>query len=426
MEEKMKRKLILLCLAIETSFVYAGGSQPSSSNTPEPVTIEFMQWWQPEMKKGSFEKLIEDFEAKNPNIKVKVITLPFAEVLNQITIGSASGTLSDVIGIEPNWLNDMIKQNMIEPFDAYITKDNYDLSQIASLLTLQGKKWIFPVTTFLYPMYYNADYFKAAGITSYPKNRSEFTAAVRKLTVPANNQYGWDIPLSLTAPNGIKNEVLSWGWAGGQLVWKDGVPNLQTDSMKSILEFIKNLYDQKLLVPGAFTKNDQEKMEDFSSGRTAMMVASMAHINLLRQRNPNLKYDIFPMPVPDGYTGKPGLSMASWAIGMARAGKNKAASWEFIKYLLDKDVNSFICSNANAFPGNKNSKPDFVSTDPLFAKAFEFYQRSDLVNEFQGQPNAIGLQRAFMEQFHAYLEGKISVDELLKNAQAAWMKEYQK
>jgi multiple sugar transport system substrate-binding protein len=414
---------ILLGLVLGSVLLQAGGKQEGTKD-PGTVTIEFMQWWQPEMKAGSFEKVMADFEARNPNIKVKAINLPYAEVLNQITIGSASGTLSDVIGIEPNWLNDMIKQNMVEPLDDYIAKDSYDLSQIASILVMNGNKWVFPVTTFIYPVYYNVDYFQSAGLTSPPKTRAEFIEYARKLTVESKNQYGWVIPLSLSAPNGVKNEILAWAWAGGSFGWKDGLPNLETDGVKSAVNHIAAMYREKLVVPGTFTKVEQEKVEDFSSGRAAMMISSMAHINLMKSRNPNLKFDIFQVPVPDGYTGKPGLCMANWTVGIARSGKNKAAAWELVKHLLDTDQNSFISSSANAFPGNKNSKPDFVSTNPLFAKAFEMYQKSDLINEFQGQPNAVGLQRAFMEELHAMLEGRQNVDDMMKKTQTKWMQVY--
>jgi multiple sugar transport system substrate-binding protein len=425
----MKRKLIFgvfLCLALGTALVWAGGGQ-DGAKAAGPVTIEFMQWWQPEMKAGSFEKVISDFEAKNPNIKVKAINLPYAEVLNQITIGCASGTLSDVVGIEPNWLYDMIKQNMVEPLDDYIARDNYDLNQIASILVLNNKKWIFPVTTFLYPVYYNVEYFNAAGLTTPPKNWTEFIEYSRKLTVESKNQYGWVIPLSLSAPNGVKNEILAWAWAGGNYYLKNDLPNLDTPAIKAAINHIATLYREKLVVPGAFTKVEQEKVEDFSSGRSAMMISSMAHINLMKTRNPNLRFDIFQVPVPDGYTGKPGLSMASWTVGIGKPGKNKESAWALVKHLLDKDQNSFICSNANAFPGNKNSKPDFVSADPLFAKAFDMYQKSDLINEFQGQPNVVnGLQRSFMEELHAMLEGKQNVDDMLRKTQAKWLGVYGK
>jgi len=407
-------------LVLGGALLWAGPSQDAAKGTG-PVTIEIVQWWQPEMKTGSFEKVISDFEAKYPNIKVKSINLPYAQMLEQITIGNASGTLSDVLGVNPPWLSDFIKQGIVEPLDTYIAKDNFDVNQLANRLIIDNKQWIFPVTTFLYPMYYNVDHFREAGLTEAPKNWDEFIAYARKLTVSSKNQYGWVIPLGLANPNGAQHEILSWAWSGGNRALKDGLPNMDNPGVKAAVNHVVTLHKEGLLVPGAFTKVEQEKVEDFSSGRASMMISSMAHINLLRQRNANLNFDIFMVPGPAGYTGKPGLSMAGWWIGMSQKGKNKDAAFKLVQHFLDKDQNSHITSNANAFPGNKNSRPDFVSTDPLFAKAFEMYQKVDLLNEFNGLPNAPGLQRAFVEEMHALLEGKQDVDTTLKNTQAKWM-----
>ena len=425
----MKMKNLIL-FAIVSFFLFsvplwAGGGQAAGSASG-PVTIEIVQWWQPEMKAGSFEKVISDFEAKNPNIKVKTINLPYSQVLEQITVGSATGTLSDVIGTNPPWLSDFIKQGIIEPLDSYIAKEHFDVNSLAAQLVLQGKQWIFPVTTFLYPMYYNVDLFKAAGITDLPKNRSEFIETARKLTDKSKNQFGWVIPMGLANPNGTQHQVLSWAWAGGVSALKNGRPDMENDGVKSAVNHVLTLYKEGLVVPGAFNKVEQEQIEDFTAGRTAMIISSMAHINLFRQRNPNLKFDIFMVPGPDGYTGKKGLSMAGWWIGMSQKGKNKDAAFKLITHFLDKDENSWITSNANAFPGNKNSKPDFVTTDPLFAKAFEFYQQVDLRNEFMGLPNAPGLQRAFMEELHALFEGKQDLDTTMKNTQQRWIEIFDK
>ncbi len=36
------------------------------------TTIEFVQWWEPEMPAGALRGIMNDFEAANPSIKVKL------------------------------------------------------------------------------------------------------------------------------------------------------------------------------------------------------------------------------------------------------------------------------------------------------------------------------------------------------------------
>jgi len=52
-------------------------SNTSDSDTDGgPVTLELAQWWEPELPEGKFRALMDEFEAANPNIKVKLVSGP--------------------------------------------------------------------------------------------------------------------------------------------------------------------------------------------------------------------------------------------------------------------------------------------------------------------------------------------------------------
>ena len=93
---------------------------------------------------------------------------------------------------------------------------------------------------------------------------------------------------------------------------------------------------------------------------------------------------------------------------------------------MSEEVNSKLSTIAHAFPGNTRSVPDYVNSDPTFAEAFKIYQDGYPANEFVGLPVAEELMRMFDEQFQLYLEGEITVDEMLAAAQEAWLPEFPK
>ena len=76
---------------------------------------------------------------------------------------------------------------------------------------------MFPLASFVYPVFVNLDLAKAAGVDKMPTNRTEFAEAAKKMTNADKNEYGWVLPLSLETPNGIQNDVMSWVWASGAL-----------------------------------------------------------------------------------------------------------------------------------------------------------------------------------------------------------------
>ena len=57
------------------------------------TTIEFIQWWEPELPAGALRGVIDGFEAANPGIKVKLVSGPFSATHDQIVAGAASGPI---------------------------------------------------------------------------------------------------------------------------------------------------------------------------------------------------------------------------------------------------------------------------------------------------------------------------------------------
>jgi len=386
----------------------------------DPVKIEFIQWWEPELPAGSFRAIMDEFEAQNPGINVKLISGPYSATRDQIVTGAATGTLSDVVGLDGAWVNDLVKQGAIAPLDGLIASTNYDASQVAAIIKLDNKSYMFPVASFVYPIFINLDLFKAAGIEKLPTNRSEFLATARKLTNPEKNQYGWVLPLSLEAPNGAQNDVMSWVWASGKSMMKDGRPDVTNPDVISALKFIETMYKEGLISPGSFSKKEQDKVEEFVNGRVGMMVDTLAHINMIRDRNPSLNFTVSDFPAVDGYTGLKGLPYAAWGIGISEGSKNKKEAWKLVTYLMSPEVNSKLVSIANAFPGNVHATPDFVSTDELFGKGFKFFQSGYLANEFVGLPVAEELMRILNIEVQLMLDGKQTVEQATANAQAKW------
>ncbi len=391
----------------------------------EPVTLEFTQWWEPELPEGQFRALMDEFEAQNPGIKVELISGPYASTKEQVVAGAAAGTMSDVVGLDGAWVSDFVKQGSIANLTELMSQAGYDDSELASQIQLNGSTYMIPVVNFVYPVFVNLDLMEKAGIANPPTSRTEFADAATKLTDATNNVYGWVLPLSMEQPNGIQNDVMSWVWASGGSMMKEGQPDLTNEDVRSAMEYIKGLYDAGVVAPGSFSMKEQDKVEEFTNGRVGMMIDSLAHINLIRERNPDLKFAITALPAKDDYTGKRGLPYASWGIGISATSEHQAEAWKLVQFLMSAETNSKLSSIANAFPGNVNSTPDFVTTDELFGAAFEVFQTGYLANEFVGLPVAEDLMRLFDEQFQLYLDDSQSLDDTLNAAQTAWMENFE-
>ncbi|MBA3019583.1 sugar ABC transporter substrate-binding protein [Propionicimonas sp.] len=401
-----------------------GGTAPSASNEG-PVTLEFAQWWEPELPANSLRSLMDKFESENPGIKVKLISGPYASTKEQVVAGAAAGTMSDVVGLDGAWVNDFVKQGSLANLTDLMKSANFDESQLAAQVKLDGSTWMIPVANFVYPMFVNDDLLKKAGVAAVPTNRTEFAAAAAAVTKTGKNTSGWVLPLDTATPNGIQNDVMSWVWASGGSMLKDGKPYLVGNTeVKDTMTFIKGMYDAGSIAKGSFTMKEQDKVNEFTNGRVGMMIDSLAHVNLIREENKDLKFSVAAIPSADGYSGKRGMPYASWGIGVANNSKHQAEAFKLVSFLMGKDVNATLCNSAHAFPGNTQAVPDFVNSDPIFKQAFEIYQAGTATNEFTGLPVAEDLMRSFDEQFQKYLAGKQSADDALAASQSAWEKAF--
>ncbi|MBB2976944.1 multiple sugar transport system substrate-binding protein [Microbacterium endophyticum] len=400
----------------------AGGA--SGTDADGDVTIEFAQWWEPELPDGEFRALIDQFEEENPGIKVDLVSGPYASTKEQLFAGAASGTMPDVVGLDGAWVNDFAAQGVIANLTELMTDSGYDESELASQIQVDGATYMIPVVNFVYPMFTNDALLAEAGVMSPPSTRTEFADAASKITALDNGASGWVLPLSLESPNGVQNDVMSWVWASGGSMLDAGQPDLTNAEVTSAVDYISELWDAGVIAPGSFTMKEQDKVEEFTNGRVGMMIDSLAHINLIRETNPDLEFSISAIPAEDGYDGERGIPYASWGIGVAENSEHKDAAFKLVSYLMSEDVNSDLSTMANAFPGNTESVPAFVTDDELFAKAFEIYQAGYPANEFTGLPVAEELMRLLGEQLQSELDGQQSVDEALKNAQTAWKSEF--
>jgi len=378
------------------------------------------------MPAGALRGIMNDFEAANPGIKVTLVSGPYSTTHDQIVAGAASGTLSDVVGLDGAWVNGLAKQGAIASLDPLMDGAKYDRSQIADIIKVDGKSYMFPLASFVYPVFVNLDMAKAAGVDKLPSTRTEFADAAKKMTHADKNQYGWVLPLSEQTPNGIQNDVMSWVWASGQSMLKDGKPNVDNEAVVAALTYIKGLQDAGVISPGTFAKKEQDKVEEFVNGRVGMMIDSLAHINLIRKRNPDLHFGISALPAVDGYTGKRGLPYASWGIGVSESSKHKAEAWKLVSYLMSPEVNGKLVTIANAFPGNVNAKPDFSKADPLFAEAFKIFQAGKLANEFVGLPVAEQLMREMVIEVQKLFDGQETAQQAAANTQQAWLADFAK
>lgn len=413
----------LIAMALVGSMVLGASAMTAGA---EGVTLEFQQWWEPELPEGVLREICDAFTAET-GITIELLSNPYAETKTQIAAGAATGTMADVVGLDGAWVYDFAKQEAIADMAALMEADGYDRTNLSAEVQVNGGTYMIPVVNFAMPMVANKSILAEAGITELPTTWSEFQAACEAVAALGDNKYGWCINLDTATPNGIQNCVMAWLWASGGSMIKDGLPNLEGNTeVADVVNHVKALFDAGVVTPGAYSLDEATMVEEFANGRVAFIFDTLAHLNMIKETSPDMEFTYMSVPVKDGYEGDKGMCVANWGIGIAENCENKTEAMQFVEYLMSAEVNAKIAVAANAFPGSTTAEPDYSAADPLFIEAFEAYKACYAANEFTGLPTAEELMRQFDEELQLYLDGDTAdVNEMLAAAQEEWMEAFE-
>ena len=113
-----------------------------------------------------FAEVEKAFEAANPGVDVKIEVVPWDVLLQKLTTDIGAGTNADLSIIGTRWLIDFVKEDAVEPLDAFITPEFKDrfIETFLSPSIMDGKTLGLPIAASARAMYYNKDILEKAGV----------------------------------------------------------------------------------------------------------------------------------------------------------------------------------------------------------------------------------------------------------------------
>jgi len=391
--------------------------------TDTGITLEFQQWWAVEAPEGYIQNICDNFY-KETGITVKLLSAPFSDTKTAIVSGATTGTVADLVSVDGSWVYDFADQGLLTDMSALMTADGFDQTKVNSQWQANGTTYCLPVVSFAYPMFANMDILADCGITTLPKTWSEFEADCK--IISDKGYYPFALNLDTASPSGIQNTYMGFAWASG-IGMKDASGAYKiagNEGLKTFAEFVKGLNDNGYILPGMSSMTEPDMTSNFTSGKLAFVINSMATLASYRKDAPDMNISAAAIPVQDGYTGKSGMCVASWAVGITENSEHKAEAMKFLEYLFTPELNADLAVTQSAFPGSSQAKPDYGSADQVFLDVFDMYQKGYPINEFIGMKEANTFMTDYINELIPYMDGSTDVDTYLQNVQNAIDKIY--
>ncbi|MFA5764056.1 MAG: ABC transporter substrate-binding protein [Candidatus Paceibacterota bacterium] len=308
-QENKKFKLILT--GVFAFFILLGLVAFSSFKATSDANnnVEISIWGT--MDKIVFDSFISQYEqSKNLELKVKYTKKDISVIDGDLVEAIATGKAPDVILIPQELIKRYLdKVYFISSITERMFKDTY-IGESEMYIQPGG---IFAVPFFVDPlvMYWNRDTFASAGIANPPAKWSEFPIIASKISESDNNNANI---LKSAASLGEYRNVSNAKALLSTLIMQAGSPIVSMDDNGSLRSFLYSRSEGDILIPAVsaldfYTDYSNPKKSVYSwnralpmskqfflSGDLAIYFGFASEANDLKEKNPNLNFDVAMMP----------------------------------------------------------------------------------------------------------------------------------
>ena len=326
-------KFKALALGAATSIATLLGSAANA------VEIEYWQYFF-DARVTAMEQLIENFEAANPDITVKMTHFPYADYRTKVAAAIPAGEGPDVVQLFYGWLNDYVEAELIQPLPA----DAFPASTIDAEFfpMVQAMKdgdqyWALPTAVRSLALFYNERLLEEAGVEP-PTTFDEMLAAAAAMT--KRDGAGNLTQVGITA--GMTAQDHHW-WREGLIRQMGGEPymddytkvNYNSDAGLKALEFYTSLFtgDDAVTAIGFM----DEPQAAFKAGRAGMHIDGSFRIGSLNKTR-GLKWGVTELPATADGTRSNYSSYWVNAITTKAEGEKYDAAVKFMQYVTSDEA----------------------------------------------------------------------------------------
>ncbi|GAA1445684.1 ABC transporter substrate-binding protein [Leifsonia poae] len=389
-----------------------GSSSGFDSTTPKELSGSVSFWhFFSDREAKVIQSVVDDFEKKNPKVKVTVHAGQDDEKLQKAI---ATGSKVDVgLSYSTDIVGNFCSNGAFRNLNTVIKRDGVDMSQfsptVKSYTEFKGVRCAMPMLADVYGLYYNKDLLSAAGYSAAPKTLSELEAMATKLTT--YNADGSIKTLGFNPTMGwYENAAAHYGpAAGADWLKADGTSAISsspgwTELMTWQKAFVDKIGWDKL---NKFTSGlGQEFSADnaFQKGKVAMNMDGEYRTAFIADQAKDLNYGTAPFPTADDHTELYGGGyMTGNIIGISKGSKNPELAWALLKYLTtDTDAVVKLANGLKNVPTTSDAlnSPKLEVSDQY--KTFLDVAADKNVATTPASPLGAGYQQSFQDYWNKY------------------------
>lgn len=352
----MKKIIIILIILMASVAIFLLLVKKSYQTVPKNELV----FWTLQM--GDFEEymkdVIKDFEAQNPEIKIKWVDVPFSEGEKRTLAAILSDNPPDLINLNPDFSSILAQKGALAEIDE--TKMGQFSSEILKSLKYDNKLYAIPWYATSAITIYNKHLYNKAGFKTPPKTYKklgQIAPAIKEETgayafMPTITEN--DTMLKILNKYGIN----SW-------------TNINSEKSVNIFDFYKDLYAKDLIPKETITQTQREALEKYMSGEIVFFQSGANFLNMIKENSPDVYKDTDVSRQIVGSLGQNDFSLMNLVIPLKS--KKQEDALKFALFLTNEENQLKLAKLTNVIATNKRAlKNDFYkdyNDDDLIAKA---------------------------------------------------------
>jgi putative chitobiose transport system substrate-binding protein len=421
--KKWIRLGVLFGLGIGLTLIISCTNSTSDSPTKETREIEFWTMQLQPQFTNYFNGAIAQFEAENPEVKVRWVDIPWSAMESKILASVSAKTAPDVVNLNPDFAALLAERNAWLELDDLVTESEKSLylPKIWQASQLDNKTFGIPWYLTTQITIYNTALFQEAGIEEPPATYAEL-AEVAKTIKEKTGKYAFFVTF---LPEDSSQVLESFVQMGVQLVDEEGKAAFNTPQGKAVFQYWVELYKNGMLPREVLTQGHQRGIQLYQAGETAMLFSGPEFIGAIAQNAPTIAKVSQPAAQITGDTGKKSVAVMNLVI--PRQTDVPELALKFALFVTGDGNQLAFAKEANILPSTvaaledsyfKNLPEDATQSDRArIVSAAQMAQGEVLIPVIQDFKD---LKDAIYDNLQAAMLGDKTVDKAVADAALQW------
>jgi multiple sugar transport system substrate-binding protein len=293
------------------------------------------------------EGVIDDFESENPGTSVKWIDIPFEGAQEKISTDAQSGTLPDVINLNPNFAQPLEKQGLFVDLeeaapalqDIYV-EGAWDAFQVPGEDGAYGFPWYLSSEVTMY----NSTMFEQAGLdpAAPPTTYEELFDDARTLSAAGAGFAGMHPALE-------NRFITDLGRLGVPLINDEGTEwTFNTPDAEAYVDELVDLYQTGVFPQDSLTQDHSKETEAYQAGQIALFPSGANFLTIIEENAPAIAEatDVGPQITSEG--GPTNVSVMGLLV--PKTSKNTATALAFAEFMTNAENQLAFSKIVTIFP----------------------------------------------------------------------------